>query len=84
MSLPNPKELKKLIALCRKTGIKSFKNADFEFTLTDSEPVVKKNTTVRNNTSFVQQDDFETDSLTNDQMLFWSADSLSEEDKVAS
>ena len=35
MSLPNPKEIKKLAKACREAGITHFKHADFEFTLGD-------------------------------------------------
>lgn len=69
----SPKELKKLAAECRKAGIKSFKCADFEFTLTDEIPVStykKKESAKAPLTSLSEE--FQTDSLTQDQLLLWS------------
>lgn len=39
--LPDLKELQKLIALCRKTGIKTVKIGELELTLSDEVPVSK-------------------------------------------
>lgn len=72
MSLPNYKELKKLASACRKAGIKHFKSAEMEFTLTDEIPVAptrskKASLLASPNTSF------ETDSLSTEDLLFWSS-----------
>jgi len=77
MALPSAKELKKLAKACRAAGIRHFKNAEIEFTLTDyvSEPA-KKSVQKRNETSTmmsVMADDFETEELNQDALLFWSA-----------
>lgn len=41
MTLPDLKELQKLIQLCRKTGIKTVKLGELELTLADEAPVSK-------------------------------------------
>lgn len=67
-----PKELEKLVKTCRKMGIKSYKGPDFEFTLTDDAPVKASKSAILKEKSNVQGD-VESDSLTADEMLFWSA-----------
>ena len=42
MELPNLKELKSLIALCRKTGVKVVKVGNLELTLADHAPTAHK------------------------------------------
>ena len=67
----SPKELTKLAAACRKAGIKSFKNAEIEFTLTDEAPVSnykKKQEPLQLANNYL----VETDSLTEEQLLMWS------------
>ncbi len=77
MSLPDYKSLKKLADICRKAGIKSFKNADCEFTLTDEAPVsaYKKRTAKKQSgvTETTEPYLIETDELTQDQLLLWSS-----------
>ena len=63
------KKLKKLADMCRKAGITHFKNADFEFTLSDATPI---KSTRRRGSSTVKQDDVESDSLSKEELLFWS------------
>lgn len=78
-----PKNIKKLAAECRKAGIKTYKCSDFEFTLTEDAPLSNykkrqdKNTvpTTFSNAS----DKIITDSLTEEQLLFWSSGEPSEE-----
>lgn len=85
MNLPNLKELKKLAAVCRKAGIKTVKYGELEFTLSDelqhrqpsqAKKVVKEQT--------LTQEDFETDSLTQDALLFWSANPENSEEGTES
>ena len=82
MALPTVKELKKLASACRKSGIKSLKCEGFEFTLTDYTPekVVKSapKLTTKDLASVIDQD-FETEALTQDQLLGWSCDPTEEQ-----
>lgn len=82
MSLPDYKALKKLADTCRKLGIKHFKNAEFEFTLSEEAPVsnYKKRQAEQLPNDISTEDTASVDTLTDDQMLFWSsADILSGE-----
>lgn len=81
------KQLKKLVLACRKAGIKQFKCADYEFTLTDLEPstirksqIVQKKSNTLMDQALSQEDDFDTDSLTEDQLLMWSVSELPPEE----
>lgn len=83
----NVKELKKLAAACRKAGIKTYKCGDVEFTLTEDEPQSAyklKKTDSKPADNFAPDTNFESDSLTEEQLLFWSsggpAESLLAED----
>lgn len=70
-----PKELKKLAAACRASGIKHYKSGDIEFTLSDDAPVStykRKQVTQDSSTNSTTSVEFETDSLTEDQLLMWS------------
>lgn len=74
------KNLKKLADACRKAGIKSFKNAEFEFTLSDDVPLssYKKRMITKQpklEDSSVPVADLITDSLTQEQLLLWSTGS---------
>ena len=74
MQLPDLKELKKLADACRKAGIKHFKSNDFEFTLTDDIPVSNyKKRKVAAEVSAPAPSIFETDTLTEEQLLNWSS-----------
>lgn len=72
----DPKELKKLADACRKAGIKHFKNADIEFTLTEEAPVStykrKKEVMLIPQGSLLQETIKNADTLTEDELLFWS------------
>lgn len=76
-SLPDSKELNKIIALCRKQGIKTIKIGELELTLSDTVPAAKKprgKSAVKVNHG--EQGEIETDgweSLTEEERLFWSA-----------
>lgn len=70
----SPKDLKKLAAACRAAGIRSFKNSEVEFTLTDELPLSNYKQKIQT------QDDgkhsIETDgwnSLTPEEQLMWSS-----------
>lgn len=65
----SPKELMKLASACRKAGIKHYKTADFEFTLTDDVPAK----IIKGQVQSIQPSTIETDSLTQDQLMMWSA-----------
>lgn len=70
------KELKKLAFACRHAGISHFKNNEVEFTLTDSPPesnYKKKQKETTLNKDSVIQGSIETDSLTEEQLLMYSA-----------
>lgn len=68
MPLPKPNELIKLAKACRKAGIVHFKSPECEFTL-DPEVVSKVSKELKHS---VQSTKIETDSLTEEEMLFWS------------
>jgi len=76
MDFPTPKDLKKLADTCRKAGIKSFKYGNLEFTLADEIPEsnYKKSkqtkSQLQNNTP--QLKDIPTDTLTEEQLLYYS------------
>lgn len=72
MPAPSPKQLKKLADACRKAGIKSYKDADCEFTLTEDAPT-KKVKQSHNLSSIAKSDAaFSSDTLEGDSLLFWS------------
>lgn len=69
----SPKELKKLADMCRKAGIKHFKNDQVEFTLADEVPestYKKAKKTEQNQAPAVP--DYETDALSREELLLWS------------
>ena len=72
-----PKELKKLAASCRKAGIKHYRCADFEFTLTDDMPITptRHKSMLKISSSPMTTDKvIESDQeFTEEQMLFWSS-----------
>jgi hypothetical protein len=77
-----PKELKKLIKMCRELGVKSYKGDGFEFTLTDEAPVKETLKTYTQNESI--STNFESDEPSIESLLFWSAgdEPTSEEDSA--
>jgi hypothetical protein len=66
----NSKELKKLAAACRKSGIKEFTSPEFSFKLTEMLPITKrhKTTIVSTNDSDVVNEP----QLSETDLLFWS------------
>lgn len=75
----SPKEIKKLADACRRAGIKSFKNSEVEFTLSDVLPIVP--TRIRREqkatvSDVLQQPDAvinNENELSEDDLLFWSS-----------
>lgn len=80
METPNLKLIKKIAAACRKAGIMTFEGYGIKFTLDPStmpippsERVVEKTPMAPANEALKQE------SLTEEELLFWSADGLSTE-----
>lgn len=69
------KALRKLAEACRKAGIKHFKNAEMEFTLSDEGPIsnYKKRSAKSTEEEKSENDSFASDTLTEQQLLMWSA-----------
>jgi glutamine synthetase len=68
----NYKELKKIADACRKLGIKHYKSAEFEFTLSDSAP---QSNYKKQKTKSYTDDDSEIrveDTISDEDLLFWS------------
>lgn len=68
------KKLKQLAAVCRKAGIKSFKSPEFEFTLSEDQPVSRKHHKMSTsaNEALIEASQIETDSLSDEALLLWS------------
>lgn len=81
MSLPDPKELKKLADACRKAGISRFKSGDFEFTLSEEKPQsnYKKRQAKKSPVSSSPMN-IETDELSEEALLMWSVAGASTEE----
>ena len=82
MSLPTPKELKRLAAACRKAGITHFKQGDLEITVSEDAPQQHLKRGKHAASTSVQgevesQSDWE--SLTDEEKLFWSVGGTAEE-----
>jgi len=73
------KQLKQLAILCRKYGIKSFKNEEFEFSLTDEDPIQQKKVAKpkkQRQESAPEspiEEKIEADSLSQEELMFWSS-----------
>jgi hypothetical protein len=83
------KEIKKLADACRKAGIKSFKNSEVEFTLSDLAPTVtrRRRTVIspaqENISATLSQPEViadDTAGLSEEEILFWSS-SITEENQ---
>lgn len=75
------KELKKLAAACRKAGISHFKSEQYEFTLTEEQPksaykLTKE--TAKSAGKLTSNAKFESDSLSEDELMFWSTGTTNE------
>ena len=70
----DPKTLKKLAKACRDAGIKHYKDADMEFTLTDEAPqaAAPRGRKAAPKPAPGVAPEFETDSLSPEELLFWS------------
>jgi len=79
MSLPDLKELNKLITLCRKRGVDYIKAGDLELQLNGDPFTLKKARKRKGRPQAESQEEIsepgsiESDGLTDDQKLFWSA-----------
>lgn len=82
MALPDPKELKKIAATCRKVGIKHFRCEGFEFTLTDEDPqAVKPQARRPENPLETINAEIASDSLSEEELLLWSVTDQADETK---
>jgi hypothetical protein len=65
------KQLEQLAKVCRKVGIKTYKDSECEFTLTEEAP--QSNYKKKQATSDTSTSDIDTeDTLTEEALLFWS------------
>lgn len=79
-----PSEIKKLAKVCREAGIKHFKNADFEFTLTDDMPAYVRSIKPGKMTQKELDAPIQSDDISEEAMLFWSSgEDFSEDTKVS-
>lgn len=77
MDLPNLKELSKLIALCRKQGVKTVRVGELELTLDEHFEKGGRVSTKKESNSSTNEaagGNPEWDRLTDEEKLFWSAD----------
>lgn len=86
MNTPDLKQLKALIALCRKNGVTSIKHGDIELTLGEIPNKVPKKGTQKKDQVSELSEKIESDSLSPEALLFWSSGEDVQEtlDKVAS
>ena len=73
MNLPDLKQLDKLIALCRKRGIKSVQIDNLKIELGDAP---EQRSTKKAQAISQVEEDFESDALTDEQLLHWSVTNL--------
>ena len=73
MALPDLKQLKALVALCRKMGVTTLRHDGMEIVL--GEPPVKEQPKKLQTGEPANTQHIETDSLTDMDLLFWSATS---------
>lgn len=69
----NNKELKKLVKDCRTLGILHYKTPELEFTLSAEKPVKVALQAQKQTQNNVQADEIESDTLTPEQLMWWSA-----------
>jgi len=75
MDLPDLKKLKGIIALCRKTGVKTIKIDNIELTLSEEAPMSQYKASKASKNDV--QGRVDTDGPTNEELLFWSTGTLS-------
>lgn len=75
METPNLKLLKKLADACRKAGIKDFEGYGFKFSLSDHVPSARS---AKKEAQITASDTFDTDTLTEEQLLNWSVTEVPE------
>lgn len=81
MNLPDLKALDKLIALCRKRGVKTVKLGELELTLGDDAPAPQKRSKAKAAVSTESQGEIESfDMLSEEEKMFWSASGQSIEE----
>lgn len=74
MTLPDLKALDKLIALCRKRGVKTVKLGDLELTLGDDAPAPQRRSRAKAASPESSLDEIESfDMLSDEEKMFWSA-----------
>lgn len=79
-----PNELKKLAKACREAGIKHFKNAEIEFTLSDDMPMQVARIKREPLTQTELDKPVQSDDMSQEAMLFWSTnDDFAEESKAS-
>lgn len=67
------KTLKKLVKTCRELGVLNYKGDGFEFTLSHDAPVKAPKKTAKSKAPITPDTEFETDTLTEEQLLMWSS-----------
>lgn len=77
------KQLKKIIDLCRKSGIKTFKGDGFEFELSDSIPAKKHSKKAKKEESVQSTLPSDFNDPTADELMFWSATQMPQELETA-
>lgn len=84
MQIPDLKQLDKLIALCRKRGVKTVKIDNMELTLSDEVPEPPKTRKSATTAPQTIPDTFQSDAISDEEMLFWSvAQSKAKEEEPA-
>lgn len=81
MTKDDLKTLEKLAKLCRKVGIKTFRNESVEFTLSESEPIAirKSRTEKKESPKYAELEQaIQERVLTEEEMLFWSSTAVGE------
>lgn len=74
MDFPNVKDLKKIVALCRQTGIKTFELGELRITLTETAPAPRTRSKYTDNTlkTSVQKDTVPDSMPSEEELLFAS------------
>lgn len=75
MNLPDTKQLKKIVQLCRSQGIKVFELGELRITLTDEAPAKRTRAQYTDNTpkTSIQKDTVPDAGLSEEELLFYSA-----------